>query len=303
MQVFQALLLFAALLPAQEESEAGRKPVVIPEAEKTKLAALLPDTVVFGGKAAEAAHFYSSDLYEYIDGGAEVFHGYGMRAMIHQEYRAGKTDVTVDVYDMGAPLNAFGIYSAERSPDYHFIRIGAEGYVSDFVLNFLQGSYYVKLSAFSEGDKPEAMLQAVAGSISGKIGSGLSMPQAFAAFPALGLVERSQKYVAQAPLGHEFLAPAATALYRFDGKDTTVVVSLASSTAGAAERAARLKDHFASSGKASPLSGLGATVFRGTNSAEGEMLFFARGPDLVIVVNPPAQSETFLKELFSSIKD
>ncbi len=262
----------------------------------------LPDTAVFGGKAAEAAHFYLSDLYEYIDGGAEVFHGYGMRAMIHQEYRAGKTDLTVDIYDMGDPLNAFGIYSAERSPDYHFIRIGAEGYVSDFVLNFLQGSYYVKLSAFSEGDKPEAMLQAVAESISRKIGSGRSMPQAFA-FPAHGLVERSEKYVVHAPLGHEFLAPAATALYRFDGKDTTVIVSLASSTAGAAERAARLKDRFAQSGKASPLPGLGRSAFQGTNSAEGEMLFFARGPDLVIVANPPAQSDIFLKELFSSIQD
>jgi hypothetical protein len=294
--------LFVALLPAQEESEAGRKPVVIPDAEKTKLAALLPDMAGFGGKAAEPAHFYLSDLYEYIDGGAEVFHNYGMRAMIHQEYRAGKTDLTVDIYNMGDPLNAFGMYSAERSPDYHFIRIGAEGYVNDFILNFLQGSYYVKLSAFSEGDKPESMLNAVAVSISGKIGSGRSVPRAFA-FPAQGLVERSEKYVVRAPLGHEFLAPAATAVYRFQGKDTTVIVSLASSTAGAAERAARLKDRFAQTGKVSPLAGLGATAFRGSNSAEGEMLFFARGSNLVIVASPPAQSDNFLEELFSSIKD
>ena len=302
-RVFLGLLLFTALVPAQEESEAGRKPVVIPEAEKAKLAALVPDTAVFGGKAAEAARFYSPDLYEYIDGGAEAFHGYGMQAMIHQEYRAGKTDVTVDIYDMGDPLQAFGIYSAERSPDYQFIRIGAEGYVSDFILNFLQGSYYVKLSAFSEGEKPGAMLQAVAGSISGKIGSGRSVLSAFPAFPARGLVERSGKYVMQAPLGHEFLAPAATAVYRLDGKDTTVAVSLASSAAGAAERAARLKDHFAQSGKVAPLSGLVAAAFQGTSSAEGEMLFFARGPYVVVVVNPPAQSEAFLKELFSSIQE
>ena len=146
------------------------------------------------------------------------------------------------------------------------------------------------------------MLNAVAGSISGRIGSGRSMPRAFA-FPAQGLVERSEKYVVRAPLGHEFLSPAATAVYRVDGKDTTVVVSLASNAADAAERAARLKDRFAQNGKVSPLAGLGATAFQGTNTAEGEMLFFARGSSLVIVASPPAHSDNFLKELFSSIKD
>jgi len=32
---------------------------------------------------------------------------------------------------MGKPLNAFGIYSAERSPNCHFLPLGAEGYLSD----------------------------------------------------------------------------------------------------------------------------------------------------------------------------
>jgi len=41
--------------------------------------------------------------------------------------------------------------------------------------------------------------------------------------------------VVQAPAGHDFLAPALTASYRFNGQATTLVISLAAD-AGEAER-------------------------------------------------------------------
>jgi len=104
-------------------------------------------------------------------------------------------------------------------------------------------------------------------------------------------------------LGHEFLAPAVTALYRFDGKDTTLLVSLAPNASDAAARVVRLKEHFARSGKVTPVAGFSEETWRGTNAYEGDMIFFARRRDAVVVVHPPAQPEAFLKELFSSIKD
>ena len=56
------------------------------------------------------------------------------------------TDFTLDIYNLGTPANAFGIYAAESSPDYHFLPIGAEGYGTNEILNFLQDEFYVKLS-------------------------------------------------------------------------------------------------------------------------------------------------------------
>ena len=265
-------------------------PAVIPQAEKTRLARLLP--------ASQPARFYSSDLYRYIDGAADAFHAYGLVAMAHQEYRVQDADLTADVYDMGEPLRAFGIYAAERAPDYHFIDVGAEGYVSGEILNFLQGNYYVKLSAFSEKTKTAALLESVARGISGKIGAGRTIPRVVAWLPSRGLVARSEKYLVKEPLGHEFLAPAATAVYRLDGKDTTLLVSLASNPNDAAARAARLKEHFTSSGQVAAVAGMPAEVWRGTNRDEGEMIFFARGRYAVVVIGPPAQPEAFLKELF-----
>lgn len=269
---------------------APAQPAAITEAGKTRLAAVLP--------AGKPVRFYSSDLYQYIDGAADVFHAYGLVAMAHQEYKVKDANVTVDVYDMGDPLKAFGIYAAERAPDYHFIEVGAEGYVSGEILNFLQGNYYVKLSAFSEKTKTAALLESVARSISAKIGPDRTMPRAVAWLPTRGLVARSEKYVVKEPLGHEFLAPAATALYRLDGKETTLLVSLAAGANDAAARVARLKEHFTSSGKVAALTGMPAEVWRGANQSEGEMIFFARGPYAVVVIGTPAQPEAFLKELF-----
>lgn len=295
------LSLMAVCCAAAQEEEQQAKPKPIPAAVKARLSKLLPELAP--GVTAEPAQFYSSNLYQYIDGGAEAFHMYGMVAMVHQEFHAGSAEITVDVYDMGDPLRAFGIYTAERSPEYHFIDMGAEGYVSEEILNFLQGNYYVKLSAFTGRDSPAAMLENVARETSRKIGSDRAMPQAVAWFPPNGLVERSQKYILQSPLGHDFLAPAATAVYRLHGKETTVLVSLARTPADAAARVDRLRQSFATSGKVAAFAGIPVEAWRGSNSYEGDMIFFARGRYAVVVIGPPPEPEAFLKEVFASIKE
>lgn len=218
------VLALAGMLAAQEEEEGGAKakPAAVPAAEKTKLAKLLPDPRALAA-SAEEPRFYSSDLYRYIDGGAEAYHMFDLVAMVHCEYKPKDAEVTVDVYDMGTALNAFGIYSAERSPDYHFIPAGAEGYIDENILRFLQGPFYVKLSAFSDKLKTKPILESFAGDISRRIGQGKSLPAALALFPERNLVARSQKYVKKAPLGHEFLAPASTATYAFGGKESTLL--------------------------------------------------------------------------------
>jgi hypothetical protein len=294
-----ALLLTALAcgVSAQEE-EPQAKPKPIPAAVKSRLSKLLPELAP--GVTAETAQFYSyANLYEYIDGGAEAYHLYDMVAMVHRDYKAKGSDVTVDIYDMGEPLNAFGIYAAERSPDYHFIPMGAEGYSSEQTLNFLQGAFYVKLAAF--GGTPAAVMEAFAKGISGRIGTGKSLPSVLKFFPADNLVARSEKYVLKAPLGHDFLAPAAMATYKFGGKESTLAVSIAKNPADAKARAAKLESHFGKSAAAAPEGG--ANARRGSNSYEGEMIFLSRGSYTVLLVNPPADATGFLKECIAKIPE
>ena len=96
------------------------------QATHQEMLSLIPEPPPAGSTAQAAASFYSPDnLYQYMDGGADIFILYGVRTLLHQEFRAGEVDVTVDIFDMRSSDTAFGMYAAERAPNYRFVKIGA----------------------------------------------------------------------------------------------------------------------------------------------------------------------------------
>ena len=62
------------------------------------LSAPLPGNVT----PEEAPAFYKADsLYEYIDGGADVYLLYDFRVLLHRDFKSGSSEVTADIYEMG----------------------------------------------------------------------------------------------------------------------------------------------------------------------------------------------------------
>lgn len=61
-------------------------------------------------RAGEARGFTGSDLYNHIDGGAEIFLEFGFEAATVQRYTRGGEEVVVECYRMDDPDAAFGIY-------------------------------------------------------------------------------------------------------------------------------------------------------------------------------------------------
>jgi hypothetical protein len=297
------ILALPAILIAQEDGGQDAAPAVIPAAAKARLAQLLPDPSEVGAARVGEQKFYSSDLYQYSDGGADVYLDYGLVAMVHQEYKSSSTDFTLDIYNLGTPANAFGIYAAESSPDYQFLTIGAEGYGTDEILNFLQNEYYVKLSGFSDKQKAGPALERFAQAVSRRIGSSSSMPEFLSLFPENDLVDHSWKYAKKAPLGHEFLAPAILASYTLGVKQTTLVISKAPNATAAALKVGKLRDYFERSGKVVPYSVLAPPAFFGSNQLEGQAVFFASGSYAVLCLNPPVNPESFLKTVKDRIEE
>jgi hypothetical protein len=297
------VLALAGLLMGQEQGEEGSSPAVIPAQAKERLARLLPEPSEVGAARTGERKFFTSDLYEYSDGGADVYLDYGLVAMVHQEYKASSTDVTLDIYNMGAPSNAFGIYAAESSPDYHFLPIGAEGYGTNEILNFFQDEFYIELSAFSDKEKTAPVLERFARAVSRRIGPSAPMPEFLSLFPAQHLVGHSCKFVKKSPLGHDFLAPAIMAAYAWGEKQTSLIISKAPDAKGAEQKVGQLRDYFGRSGKVVPQPGLAPGAFLGSNQFEGEAVFFASGSYAILCLNPPPNPESFLKSVIERIAE
>jgi len=146
-----------------------------------------------------------SDLWDIIDGAADTYLGYSFLDLHLADYEndAG-FNVRVELYRHNSFENTFGIYTTERSPDYHFIDIGSQGYIEQGALNFLCGYYYVKMTCLNQGDEVQNSLIEIAKSIDKKLKQEKNWPVVLQLFPP-GKLLNSERYFAENFLGLEFL--------------------------------------------------------------------------------------------------
>jgi hypothetical protein len=268
---------------------------------RQELLNFIPDPLPVGAVAQGTASFYTPDtLYQSMDGGADIFLLYGVRTLLHLDLRAKAVDITVDIFDMGTPDTAFGMYAAERSPDEPYVSIGAEGYANKSALNFYQDRYYVKLTGF--GDGADVMLDVLARAISARIGTTSAFPAILARLPAQNRKAHSEQYMPNDPLGHPFLGPAYVATYMLDGKENKVFVVVGRDEADARERFQQLKQNFVATGQCKDAPELGEGAIRASNSFEGSVIALTKGRYVVLILNPSAPGEGLLRKVAAVLK-
>jgi len=111
-----------------------------------------PDTAAGWQWDLELEMYDPDNLYEYINGEAEHYNDYNFVEMVtasHSRVEDQYASFTIDIYDMGSPLNAFGIYSSHRRPELTFESIGEEAIVSELNVMFYKGRFFVQVSAGS----------------------------------------------------------------------------------------------------------------------------------------------------------
>jgi hypothetical protein len=268
---------------------------------QTQFAKLLADPLPGHPKPDGAPSFYKADsLYQYIDGGADVYLLYDFQILLHQDFKTGAAEITADIYDMGKPDDAFGIYSAERSPKYNYLAIGAEAYRSKGVLNFFQDRYYVKLAGSGAG--ADAMLEQLAHTLSTRIAGSRALPPVLSKLPQIHRVRHSEQYIRKDPIGHAFLSPAYVVTYASTPKESKLLISVAGDPAGAKTRLDKLAKHFKQSGDCAPAPELGEGGIRAKNSFEGSIIARTQGRYLLVLLNPPADGATVLKSAAAALR-
>ena len=302
-----SLLLMAACCHAQTGGSGteGSATASVSEALRGQLLKLVPNPLPAKAVSQGAPTYYGENLWEYIDGAAEQYQLYGLDGMIHQEFKAGKIDVTMDIFCMGQAENAFGIYATERSASSPFVSIGTEGVFSrtsdgNSALNFLMGRYYVKLIGFGTGS--DAVVEAFAREIAARIGEPTGWPALLGKLPVAHRAPHSELYVLSNPLGHDYLSPAYSIKYQLDKGESTLVVSVAADDAEAKSRLALLEKHFRQSGQCASAPELGEGAIRGKTTYEGEMLARTVGRYLVLMVNPTGSAAEVFWDTLTRLK-
>jgi hypothetical protein len=164
-------------------------------------------------KVTDYPVYTADNLWDFINGAADVYLSYGFEDVHIAEYKKGKDVIKLEIYRHKDETQAFGIYSSERSPSFDFINVGAQGYKADASLNFFKGKYYVKIRAFSKSEKVLQAIDALALKVANMLQGESAMPPTLKEFPDAGKKKNEETYIKESVLGHAFLSGAFKALY------------------------------------------------------------------------------------------
>jgi hypothetical protein len=154
---------------------------------------LLPDPLPGWRIEGEDGRYGPKNLYQYIDGGAELYLSYDFRAAATRIYiQPGQPDILLDVFDMGSAKNAFGVFSHARLLIDSTFGQGSQ-YTSG-LLQFWKDRYYISILASPETEESREAVMTLAQQIDMRIQKKGALPAILKALPDSGLILESVRY-------------------------------------------------------------------------------------------------------------
>ncbi|MGD2246678.1 MAG: hypothetical protein PVI11_09040, partial [Candidatus Aminicenantes bacterium] len=134
-------------------------------------------------------------LYEYINGGAEIYHEYGFMQVFVQDFRSqnGKA-VSLEIFEMEDAESAYGIYTFKTNPEDKRLFLGSDAQLSDYYLNFWKGNLLITITGFDEDQETLKALQELAKAVETKIKVQGKRPHLASELPERGLKTTSIKF-------------------------------------------------------------------------------------------------------------
>lgn len=169
-----------------------------------------------GWTLVDQEYRYDRDnLWEHINGAAELFLTYRFRELIVADFEQGDGAISVSVYDMGGPLDAFGVFESEKPKEAEVLKdIGSAAVLqAPYQGLLLKDRFYVKIEAGGGDVSAEALKGALKDVAAGLPGEG-GLPVQLAALPEEGRVPGSVAYAGGNFLGFEDLRACLYADYK-----------------------------------------------------------------------------------------
>ncbi|MBN2348683.1 MAG: hypothetical protein JXJ22_07600 [Bacteroidales bacterium] len=133
------------------------------------------------------------DLYDYIDGGAELYISYNYNSVLTRIYeKPGYPEVSVEIFDMQEAKNAFGVFSHTRYEEDSLFGQGSQ-YMTG-ALFFWKNNYYVSIMTPEENTETKDMIFKIASLLDQSILSTGELPGIVGKLPEKNLEKESVLY-------------------------------------------------------------------------------------------------------------
>lgn len=160
---------------------------------ESMLEKLLPDSIYGWTRTGKDRYYDPESLYDYINGGAELFISYGFKEVISRTYsKDSQPDIKVDIFDMITSKNAFGVFTHSReSVEFNYGQ-GSQ-YFGGAIL-FWKDHYYISIIAHVENEESAEAIKMIAEEIDKSIPTQGELPDVLDLIPENALVRESVLY-------------------------------------------------------------------------------------------------------------
>jgi len=157
------------------------------------LYAVLPAGVSGWKKAAPPETYDKTNLFDYIDGGAELYISYNFQKLLTVRYMgAGDEEIVIDIFDMGNSYNAFGLFSHGRERDDGLTGQGSE--YNAGLLTFWKDRYYVSILAYPETEAKKELVIGLGRTLAEAVLREGRLPPVISLLPQPNLIPESVRY-------------------------------------------------------------------------------------------------------------
>ncbi len=147
-----------------------------------------------GWKATDSVEIYNWEtIFDYMNGAGEVYRLYDYRKLAVKRYTHDKHPaITVELFDMGTPEDAYGIFSHSRTGDDVGVGMGSE--YRGGLLCFFKGRFFACVYAEKQTDETRQAVFELARTIDKKITGESRLPDILQYLPEENMHKQSVRY-------------------------------------------------------------------------------------------------------------
>jgi hypothetical protein len=138
--------------------------------------------------------FTGQDLFNQIDGGAELFLEFGFVKLRLQTYSRGKSKLTLNAHEMEGPASALGVYLMKMGRETPFPEVAARNSSEEAQLTIVKGRYFIQVDNLDDIPASRAETVALANAFLAGV-SEEKAPTPLDSLPAVGRVPGSERLI------------------------------------------------------------------------------------------------------------